>query len=288
MPASKASPRATEPSVEATERDRASSVQAAPTPAEASPLPAGPGPAVESPAITAPEEATTAPPLADESKGVPLWAMVLAGVAALAAGAVIAFRRKRRDTVEPAFEPPILPEVAPVRPTPVPVVPTAVAAPLVLDISVARMSASLVNATLSYRLSLGTSAALSRIEVRGDMISAHASRPAEEQLGLGEAQVLHRLPGLAAGETIELGGEVRLPLAAITPIRHGSAVLFVPLVRFEVMALDGDRPVKLRAAFVVGLEEMAAGERLQPFRLDLGPRVYPKVGRRELTVPAFA
>lgn len=245
-------------------------------------------PAVDSPSTTAPEEATAAPPLADESKGIPLWAMVLAGVAVLAAGGVIAFRRKRSDSVEPAFEPPILPEVAPTKRSPVPVAPTAVVAPLVLDISVVRMSASLVNATLSYRLSLGTNAALSRIEVRGDMISAHASRPAEEQLGLGEAQVLHRLPGLSSGEMIELGGEVRLPLAAITPIRHGGAVLFVPLVRFEVMALDGERHVKLRAAFVVGLEEMAAGERLQPFRLDLGPRVYPKVGRRELTVPTFA
>lgn len=161
-------------------------------------------------------------------------------------------------------------------------------APIVLDISVVRMSASLVHATLSYRLSLAARAALSGIEVRGDMISAHASRPAEEQLGLGEAQVLHRLPWLAASETMELGGEVRLPLAAITPIRHGSAALFVPLVRFEVTAQDGDRSVKLRAAFVVGLEELSAGERLQPFRLDLGPRVYPKVGRRELTVPAFA
>ncbi|MBB4612453.1 hypothetical protein IQ25_00310 [Novosphingobium taihuense] len=150
------------------------------------------------------------------------------------------------------------------------------------------MSASLVHATLSYRLSLAAGASLSDIEVRGDMISAHASRPAEEQLGLGEAQVLHSLPGLTAGETMEIGGEVRLPLAAITPIRHGSAALFVPLVRFEVTARDAGRVIKLRAAFVVGLEELAAGERLQPFRLDVGPRVYPKVGRRELTVPAFA
>lgn len=217
-----------------------------------------------------------------------MGAMVLAGFVVLAAAGWALLRRKRAEGTEPAFEPPVVTSVKPDGPAPVPPAPPAFLAPLALDISAVRMSASLVNATLTYRLALTANAALSGIKVRGDMISAHASRPADEQLGLGDAQVLHRLPELTDGETIELGGEVRLPLAAITPIRHGGAALFVPLVRFEVTAREGDRVVKQRAAFVVGLEELAASERLQPFRLDLGPRVYPKVGRRELTVPAFA
>ena len=57
---------------------------------------------------------------------------------------------------------------------------------------------------------------------------------------------------------------------------------------FESTATVDGRPFTMRAAFVVGLEEGAAGQRLQPFRLDLGPRIYPKISQRALTVPAFA
>jgi hypothetical protein len=150
------------------------------------------------------------------------------------------------------------------------------------------MSASLVNATLSYRLRLSAGAELADLEVVGGMTSAHASRPTDELLGLGDAPKLHAVQGIAAGDIVELCGDVRLPLAEITPIRHGSSALFVPLVRLEVSGRADGEPFTTRAAFVVGIEDSATSERLQPFRLDLGPRIYPQVGQRELTVPAFA
>ncbi len=150
------------------------------------------------------------------------------------------------------------------------------------------MSATLFNATLAYRLSVSAGTVIDILTVRGDMTAAHASRPTEEQLGGGDAPVLHRSGPMAAGETIELAGEIRLPLSAITPIRHGSAALFVPLVRLELEGMTDGKPLHLRAAFVLGLEELGANQRLQPFRLDLGPRIYPQVGRRALPVPTFA
>lgn len=162
------------------------------------------------------------------------------------------------------------------------------AAPIALDLVAVRMSASLVNATLAYRVTVTAGEDIAALVLRGDMTSAHASRPAEEQLGTNDAPVLHRPENLAMGEAHELKGEIRLPLAAITPIRHGSAVFFVPLVRIEVEGSVAGRPVKVRAAFVIGLEDLVAGPRLQPFRLDLGPRVYSDIGQRALTVPAFA
>lgn len=150
------------------------------------------------------------------------------------------------------------------------------------------MNASLINATLSYRVLLTAGADIGSVELRADMTAAHASRPAEEQLGVADAPVLHRLAGLAAGETVVLEGEIRLPLATITPIRHGGAALFVPLVRVAVEAASGSAALRLRRAFVVGLDESGASGRLQPFRLDKGPRSYGEVGNRELTVPQFA
>lgn len=189
------------------------------------------------------------------------------------------------------FEPPIvhpepLPEIAPEIVPPVPAQPQTPV--LNVDLEATRMSATLFNATLAYRLSVSAGTRIDSLTVRGDMTAAHASRPAEEQLGSGDAPILHRAGALAAEEVIELSGEVRLPLSAIKPIQHGNAALFVPLVRLELEGMSNGKPVRLRAAFVVGLEEAGADERLHPFRLDLGPRIYPYVGRRALAVPTFA
>lgn len=233
----------------------------------------------------------------------------------LALGAVVGWlllrRRQTLAEAEPEFERPVVagktasPARAPARapaepepksapaPRPAPtapsVSPAAAMQPLDMHLHAARMSASLVNATLAYRLLITADEDVTDLVVRGDMVSAHASRPAEEQLGLSDAPTLHRVDRMSVGETLELSGEIRLPLAAITPIRHGDAALFVPLVRIEALGLSASgKPVKLRAAFVIGLDEGQAGTRLQPFRLDLGPRVYQQVGQRALPVPAFA
>ncbi|OYX91222.1 MAG: hypothetical protein B7Y74_14975 [Novosphingobium sp. 35-62-5] len=199
---------------------------------------------------------------------------------ALGGGALL-LRRRERTATEPVFSPPVLPVAAP--PPPPPPKPAHPLAPLTLDLEAVRMSASLVNATLVYRIVLTAKSDMEQIAVRADMTAAHASRPADEQLGGDDAPVLHQIAAMAAGETVVLTGELRLPLSAITPIRHGSAALFVPLVR---IAVEG--PLRLRRAFVVGLDESANTLRLQPFRLDLGPRVYAQVGQCELTVPQFA
>ena len=158
---------------------------------------------------------------------------------------------------------------------------------LSLALEATRMSATLFNATLAYRLVITNTGAapLSGIEIGGDMISAHASRPTDEQLGLDGATLvpLHGVGALAPGEAVVLGGDLRLPLSAILPIRRGDAQLFVPLARFGVQALGPDgRTVSLRRAFLVGQSRSAAADKLQPFRLDLGPRLYSEVGQRAL------
>lgn len=158
---------------------------------------------------------------------------------------------------------------------------------LSLVLEATRMSATLFSATLAYRLVVTNigAAPLSGIEIGGDMISAHASRPTDEQLGLDGAMLpqLHGVAGLAPGEAVVLGGDLRLPLSAILPIRRGDAQLFVPLARFGVQALGADgRTVSLRRAFLVGQSRSAAADKLQPFRLDLGPRLYSEVGQRAL------
>ena len=160
-------------------------------------------------------------------------------------------------------------------------------AALAFALEATRMSATLFNATLAYRLVVTNTGAspLTGIEIGGDMISAHASRPAEEQLGTDGAALapLHGVARLGPGESVVLGGELRLPLSSILPIRRGDAHLFVPLARFLALALGPDGPpITLRRAFLVGQSRSKSADKLQPFRLDLGPRLYSELGQRAL------
>lgn len=278
-----------------------------PPPAEAAAgLPPAPSAAVPAPATSdagpLPEVSPTAPSPDLAGNILPGWA-IPAGLAVLAAIGLVTLLRRGRAAGEAKaaadFVRPVVPapaagqdaeeefpneaEVAPAGPLP----------PLSIALEATRLNASLVNATLSYRLRIANNGdvPLRDLVVSGDMTSAHASRPVEEQLGTDGAALpwLHGLAALPPGEEAVLTGDIRLPLAAITPIRRGAAALFVPLARIEAFgALPDGEQLAVRGTFLVGQEPEDGAARLQPFRLDLGPRVYARVGQRLLEMPAGA
>lgn len=135
-----------------------------------------------------------------------------------------------------------------------------------------------MNATLAYRLEVanGGTEPITGLSIGADMIAAHASMTREEQLsGPGSgAPTVQRIERLAPGEIRIVEGEFRVPFSQIVPIRQGNAALLLPLARFRLEA-EGAKP--LAKTFVVG--QPGAGSNLQPFRLDLGPRVYPKLAQ---------
>lgn len=148
-----------------------------------------------------------------------------------------------------------------------------------------RMSASLMATTLNYVVTLTNTGTepLSALAVEGDMVSAHASLPPEAQIA-GDGQRLelrHALVALAPGESAEFTGDFRLPLSAVTPIRAGEAAYFVPLARLRVEASTaaGQSLVQVQT-YVVGEMPEVQGAALRPFRLDLGPRTYSRIGQR--------
>ena len=154
--------------------------------------------------------------------------------------------------------------------------------PFLIALEPVRLSVSLVNATLHYELSVTNRSAepLPPVALAADMIGAHASLSDDNQLardGTG-LELRHELPALGPGETARAKGELRLPLASVTPIRNGEATLLVPLVRLR--AESG--PWSARRAMVVGESPRAPGGRLRPFRLDTGPRIFGEVSQREI------
>ena len=160
------------------------------------------------------------------------------------------------------------------------------ASPLRCTLEATRLSLTLLNVTLSYRLTLhNLSGGIIRdITVGSDLVTAHASLPMNQQMA-GAEQVLqpqHSLPLLLPGQNTQLSGELRLPIPAIHPLRRADAVMFVPLLRLRIDAQDLDQIVL--QTVVIGQKPAGPGAGLRPFRLDLGPRVYGEIGHRLLSV----
>ena len=58
--------------------------------------------------------------------------------------------------------------------------------------------------------------------------------------------------------------------------------LFIPMVAFNVRYRFGEAGIgQTSASYLVGSESDPPVDKMGPFRLDLGPRVYRKVGQRE-------
>lgn len=238
------------------------------------------------------------------------WPWAVGALALLAAlvGLALAWRRRRAALVEVAFEPPVVtrraPQAAPVAPSlpapapppgPAPAPPPATPPPapafgaaaggLLLSLEARRMNASLMATTLSYRLIVTNTGPqpLSTLAVEGDMVSAHASLPPERQIASDtqRLELRHALVELAPGESAEFTGDFRLPLTELTPIRAGEAAYFVPLARLRVEATTASGQPQISArTFVIGELPENPGAALRPFRLDLGPRTYSRVGQR--------
>jgi len=236
----------------------------------------------ESVGDSAPPEATALPAPSTASpadEGTSWWPWALAGLAGLGALGLAgwAWRRRGQPARAVAVQQIDRPRLTPATPA-IPAGP-APGEPLDVTLEPLRLSLTLMTATLAYRLQVANrgSKAIAGLAIGADMISAHASLSREEQLSgpARAAATLQRIERLEPGESRVIEGEFRLPFGQIVPIRQGTAALLLPLARFR-LAAEGAAPVV--RTFVVGQPGANAG--LQPFRLDQGPRIFPKLAQR--------
>lgn len=158
---------------------------------------------------------------------------------------------------------------------------------LEVRLEASQLSRSLVYATLAYRLTLTnrSAAAIAPARVLADLISAHASLAAEEQLS-PDATALHLkhdVPSLTPDEPVSLSGELRIAVATIRPIMQGGAALFVPLARFRIETADGGASDHV---FVVGQPADQPGGALKPLRIDGLPGVVRPLDQRRVMANA--
>jgi hypothetical protein len=262
-------------------RTAAAPVQTRPSPTDERVATETAVPAADS--LTLPQASATPSPLpvpsvaAPPGEGSSWWPWVLAALAGFGLTGFAGWRwLRRRPVARPSAVPQLeRPRLASARPP----ANHAPAEPLQITLEPLRLSLTLMNATLAYRLEVANrgTAPIVGLTIGADMIAAHASMTREQQLsGPGDgAATVQLIERLEPGESRIIEGEFRVPFTQIVPIRQGNAALLLPLARFRLVA-EGAAPVV--RTFAVG--QLGSKAALQPFRLDQGPRVYPKLTQR--------
>ena len=259
---------------------------AAPAPADAAPAPQLQPPSRPQPEAPAPV------PRQGESAG---WLWPAAGGAlVLLLGALFLLRRRRagaardqaRDAAReelggalvaeaPAPDPVPEPEPAPATPRPW----------LELDIVPERAAATDVEAVVHYALTLTNRGDAEARNIRIDPRLFNAG--AEGEIAAFLRGPIHETSGsphivIVPGGTLKLNGQVAMPKAELREIEIAGRRIFVPMVAINV-AYDwaGGGSGRTSRSWLVGREAETPQAKMGPFRLDLGPRIYRSVGRRE-------
>ena len=237
---------------------------------------------------------------ASEDSGGSNWLYYALGLLALllAAGAFLWVRARGLPTAGPVTAPQIerpkprklaadapapSPAAAPAAaPAPAPVI-AAASGPLGLAMTSRRISLSMMAATLDYELTLVNSGSetIRGIEVQGDLVSAHASLPADQQVAAAgrPLEKRHAIAELAPGENQVIKGQIRLPFSAIRAVAQGRAPLLVPLSRWRIVAQEPALE-PLVQTFLVGQPSDRRQQGIQPFPLDKGPGVFAPLVQR--------
>jgi hypothetical protein len=226
------------------------------------------------PAATAPATETPSENASTEGEGTPAWWWLL-GLAALAA-LVAAIWWRRRSPAPLRIEPPVVRKdsaAAPATPR----------AALTLRPEAIRLSRSVMAATLTYRLTVlnrGTET-LTDVVIEADLGSASGDRPVEEQVAMAATALepRHTMPRLAPGQSARFEGRLQLQLSEAGILRQGNTPLLVPLLRLRTTAAGIEPQAQTLA---IGQQGTGGSSRLQPFRLDEGPRGYEPLAQRVL------
>jgi hypothetical protein len=264
----------------------------APVPA---PETAAPSPQADSPPSPLPEAAGPAPAVPEPESAGWLWPAA-GGALVLLVAALLLLRRRRardeherdrnaaRDSLGAALVAAPKPPPAPV-PAPVPAPPAEPRPWLELDIVPERAAATDAEAVVHYALTVTNQGEAEARNIRIDPrlfnagaegdLAAFLQGPIHEQSG--SPQVV-----IAPGGSLKLNGQVAMPKAELQEIEMAGRRIFVPMVAINV-AYDwaGGGSGRTSRSWLVGREAETPQAKMGPFRLDLGPRIYRSVGRRE-------
>ncbi len=250
-------------------------------PLETAPLPA---PQADAPVPIETEAPAEAAPEPVSDTGLPLWLLLLGGLG-LGVGGYALFRRSRRPLALPAPAAAAIvatPRAPRADPTPRAWIEVA----LRPERTTADPAESVVEFEMTIRNSGGSTA--KNVQLQAKLVCSTPEQDKEltafQRLKPGEHRTLD-IPDIPAGEELTLKGRVDVKQAEMKAMRVDQRLLFVPLVAVNAFYDWGTvRKGQTSKSFLVGRERTDSAEKMAPFRLDLGPRVYRTLGQRPYKV----
>jgi len=294
-----------------TEQPRTEAAPPPPATAAAQPpisLPVTPTAAAPAPAAASlPVPAADVPPanLAPE-RSLPLWPWLLAALALGAGGAFILWRRNSREAYAggPHVDEFVAPEPQPrpsARPAPAPApAPSPAPAPapaptgfvstrmrpwIEIGFQPLRCIVGEQRVTFEFEVELVNSGNAPARDVLIEGVFFNAGPTEDEEIGAyfesnsGQGE---QIPVIPPGQRINLRPQLDVALDQLRMLEAGERKFFVPLIALKAMYAWGGGAGQSSAAWLLGRD--TKGEKLAPFRVDLGARVFRGLGARALPI----
>ena len=249
------------------------------------------------------DEAEAAPALAPEpEQGLLLWPWLLAAMMLGAGGAFLFWRNRARASYAggPQYDAFVAPEPAPRPRAPAPVPRAAPAQPapspspglvttrlrpwLDLTFTPVRCIVEEQQVRFEFELSLFNSGSAPARDVLIEAVTINAGPTQEQEIATFFARVKgkgDRIQSISPLKRVDLRPQVVMAMDKLRVLEAGGRRVFVPLIAFNALYdWSGKRSARTSAAYLLGRE--TESDKLAPFRLDLGPRVYRGIGARTL------
>jgi hypothetical protein len=161
---------------------------------------------------------------------------------------------------------------------------------LELELKAERLSSTDSESLVQFELEIRNSGAAPARNLRIDVKMFNAGEQQDQEIGAffriaGRESTKCNLPGIRAGQTGVIRGEVAMSRTDMRAVILDNRYLFIPVIAVNALYDYGDgRTGQTSKSYVVGRELEAAGEKSEKmgaFRVDQGPRIWRTVGQRQ-------
>jgi hypothetical protein len=161
---------------------------------------------------------------------------------------------------------------------------------LELELKAERLASTNAESLVQFELEITNSGPAPARNLRIDVKMFNAGEQQDQEIGAffrtaGRESTKCSLPGIRAGQTGAIRGEVAMSREDMRAVVLDNRYLFIPVIAVNALYDYGDGQTgQTSKSYVVGRELEQAGEKAEKmgaFRVDQGPRVWRTVGQRQ-------
>lgn len=161
---------------------------------------------------------------------------------------------------------------------------------LELELKAERLSSTNAESLVQFELEITNTGPVPARNLRIDVKMFNAGEQQDQEIGAffktaGRESTKCNLPGIRAGQTGAIRGEVAMAREDMRAVILDNRYLFIPVIAVNALYDYGDGQTgQTSKSYVVGRELEQAGEKSEKmgaFRVDQGPRIWRSVGQRQ-------